>query len=165
VTTHRRESFGQPLANTLRALKALAEIYDDIEVVIPVHHNPNVRRKVYEVLGHTERVHLIEPLAYEPFVQLLNKAYLILTDSGGVQEEAPTLGKPVLVLRDTTERPEGVAAGTARLVGTDADRIVRATRRLLDDSQEYSAMANASNPYGDGTAAVQIVDILMRFSG
>jgi len=160
VTTHRRESFGEPLANTLRALRRLIERYPDLQVVLPVHYNPNVRTKVYEMLNGMARVHLIEPLEYRSFIALLDRAHVILTDSGGVQEEAPSLGKPVLVLRDTTERPEGIEAGTARLVGTDADTIVAAVSTLFDDDNAYQAMANAVNPYGDGTAAARIVDTL-----
>jgi len=119
-----------------------------------------VRKPVYEVLGNAERIHLIEPLPYEPFVQLLNKSYLILTDSGGIQEEAPSLGKPVLVIRDTTERPEGVEAGTAKLVGTDVKTIVKEVKELLKNHEQYNKMAQAANPYGDGTAACKIIDVL-----
>lgn len=162
VTTHRRESFGEPLKNTLRALKEIAAKYPDVEIVLPVHYNPNVREHVYKMLQGAERIHLMEPLSYEPFVQLLNKSYLILTDSGGVQEEAPGLGKPVLVLRETTERPEGLAAGTARLVGTDVARVVSATAELLEDEASYRKMSRAVNPYGDGKAAARITDVIER---
>lgn len=165
VTTHRRESIGEPLQNTLAALKAIVGLYPDVEIVLPVHYNPNVRTVISETLGNVERVHLIEPLTYEPFVQLLNKSYMILTDSGGIQEEAPSLGKPVLVLRDTTERPEGVEAGTSRLVGTDTERIVSETRKLLDDRASYEKMARSVNPYGDGTSARKIADIIQNFQG
>jgi UDP-N-acetylglucosamine 2-epimerase (non-hydrolysing) len=165
VTTHRRESFGEPMANTLLALKRLVARYPDVEVVLPVHYNPNVRGQVYQILDGVERIHLIEPLEYRSFIGLLDRAYLVLTDSGGVQEEAPSLGKPVLVLRETTERPEGVDAGTARLVGTNADDIVAAASQLLDDEKLYQAMANAVNPYGDGAAATRIVDALERELG
>lgn len=166
VTTHRRESFGAPLMNTLRALREIVRRFHDVEIVLPVHYNPNVRSHVMEALGNVERIHLIEPLAYEPFVHLLAKSYLILTDSGGIQEEAPALGKPVLVLRETTERPEGVDAGTARLVGTNVDRILSAVGELLEEIDIYERMARAKNPYGDGTAAGQIVDVLAaRYSG
>lgn len=160
VTTHRRESFGEPLKNTLRALKEIVHRHLDVEIVLPVHYNPNVRDHVYEILQGTERIHLMEPLPYEPFVQLLNKSYLILTDSGGVQEEAPGLGKPVLVLRETTERPEGLEAGTARLVGTDVARIVSAVTELLEDKECYKKMSRAVNPYGDGKAAIRIGDVI-----
>lgn len=162
VTTHRRESFGAPLLNTLHALRQIVERFPDVEIVLPVHYNPQVRTQVYERLAGTSRIHLIEPLPYREFVQLLNKSYFVLTDSGGVQEEAPSLGKPVLVLRDTTERPEGVTAGTARLVGTDPDRIVAAVAELLETKGTYERMAQAVNPYGDGYAASRIVKILER---
>jgi UDP-N-acetylglucosamine 2-epimerase (non-hydrolysing) len=162
VTTHRRESFGEPLKNTLRALREIAARYPDVEIVLPVHYTPNVREHVYKMLQGAERIHLMEPLSYEPFVQLLNKSYLILTDSGGVQEEAPGLGKPVLVLRETTERPEGLAAGTARLVGTDVARIVSATAELLENEASYRKMSRAVNPYGDGKAAARIADVIER---
>lgn len=160
VTTHRRESFGTPLKNTLQALKKIIEIFSDVEIILPVHYNPNVKRHVYEVLGEVDRIHLIEPLSYEPFVQLLNKSYIILTDSGGIQEEAPSLGKPVLVLRETTERPEGIEAGTAKMVGTDIEKIVKSVEELMIYKDFYDKMARSSNPYGDGTAAQQIVGIL-----
>jgi UDP-N-acetylglucosamine 2-epimerase (non-hydrolysing) len=160
VTTHRRESFGQPLRNTLQALKKIARRFEDVEIVLPVHYNPNVRPHVYKLLGGIDRIHLIEPLPYESFVHLLNRSFLILTDSGGVQEEAPSLGKPVLVLRETTERPEGITAGTARLIGTDTDRIVAAVAELLENERAYQRMAQAINPYGDGLAAARIADIL-----
>jgi len=162
VTTHRRESFGEPLKNTLRALKEIVRQHPDVEIVLPVHYNPNVRPYVYEALAGTERIHLIEPLSYEPFVQLMNKSYLIVSDSGGVQEEAPGLGKPVLVLRETTERPEGIEAGTARLVGTDAERIVSAVTELLEDETAYKKMSRAVNPYGDGKAATRIAEVIEK---
>jgi len=162
VTTHRRESFGEPLKNTLRALKEIVRRHPDVEIVLPVHYNPNVRPHVYEALAGTERIHLMEPLSYEPFVQLMNKSYLIVSDSGGVQEEAPGLGKPVLVLRETTERPEGIAAGTARLVGTDAERIVPAVTELLEDESAYRKMSRAVNPYGDGKAATRIAEVIEK---
>lgn len=162
VTTHRRESFGKPLANTLLALKKIVAGYPDVQIVLPVHYNPNVRSQVYKILEGVDRIHLIEPLEYRSFINLLDRAYLVLTDSGGVQEEAPSLGKPVLVLRETTERPEGIDAGTARLVGTNVENIVKTVSTLLDDKQAYESMACAVNPYGDGTAAVQIVDALER---
>jgi len=165
VTTHRRESFGPPMRNTLEALRRIAERYPDVEIVLPVHYNPRVRQEVYRHLGGVPRVHLIEPLGYEAFVHLMKHSCLVLTDSGGIQEEAPSLGKPVLVLRDTTERPEGIRAGTARLVGTNADRIVRAASRLLEDGRAYRAMAQAVNPYGDGRAAQRIANILQTRFG
>jgi UDP-N-acetylglucosamine 2-epimerase (non-hydrolysing) len=160
VTTHRRESFGPPMRNTLKALRRIAERYPDVEIVLPVHYNPSVRQEVYRLLSGIERIHLVEPLGYEAFVHLLKRCYLVLTDSGGVQEEAPSLGKPVLVLRETTERPEGIRAGTAMLVGTNAERIVKATATLLDNPRAYRAMAQAVNPYGDGRAAKRIAAIL-----
>jgi UDP-N-acetylglucosamine 2-epimerase (non-hydrolysing) len=160
VTTHRRESFGLPLRNTLKALRWIVERYPDVEIVLPVHYNPNVRQQVFRMLDGIERIHLVEPLPYEAFVQLMSRSYLVLTDSGGIQEEAPSLGKPVLVLRQTTERPEGIKAGTAKLVGTNFDRIVKAAARLLDDSRAYRAMAQAVNPYGDGRASVRIATVL-----
>lgn len=162
VTTHRRESFGKPLLNTLSALKKITEIFQNVEIVIPVHYNPNVRKSVYAVLRNAERIHLIDPLDYVAFIHLLNKSYLILTDSGGVQEEAPSLGKPVLVLRETTERPEGIKAGVAKMVGTDTDRIVSNVRELIEDQETYKKMAQVANPYGDGRAATRIADILER---
>lgn len=165
VTTHRRESFGEPLRNVLSAIKKIVAAYADVEVIIPVHYNPNVRSKIHELLGHVERVHLIEPLPYETFVQLLNKTYLILTDSGGIQEEAPSLSKPVLVLRETTERPEGIEAGTARLIGTDTQAIVSAVQELLENPESYKRMISARNPYGDGNAAVKIVEVLQNTFG
>jgi len=160
VTTHRRESFGIPLQNTLKALKQIVNLFKEVEIILPVHYNPNVKNYVYDLLGDVNRIHLIEPLPYEPFVQLLNKCYLILTDSGGIQEEAPSLGKPVLVLRETTERPEGIEAGTAVMVGTDVEIIVSKVEELIKDANKYNEMAQIANPYGDGNAAYEIVDIL-----
>ena len=160
VTTHRRESFGTGLTNTCFALRQLARTIDDVVIVFPVHPNPNVREPVYRILGDEPNLLLIEPQPYRPFVELMNRAYIILTDSGGLQEEAPSFGKPVVVLRDTTERPEGVAAGCAQLVGTDPEQIAEATLRLLTDSQQYARMSNARNLYGDGTAAIRIASIL-----
>jgi len=159
VTGHRRENFGQGFEDICQALRKIAE-RDDVEIVYPVHLNPNVQEPVRRILGDCSRIHLIEPLDYLPFVYLMNRAYLLLTDSGGIQEEAPSLGKPVLVMRDTTERPEAVQAGTVRLVGTDASRIVSDTIALLDDMQKYHRMSQAHNPYGDGRAAQRIVKIL-----
>lgn len=156
VTGHRRESFGPGLDRICRALATLVRRNPDVEVIYPVHLNPNVRGPVRRALGGHSRIHLIEPLEYMPFVGLMRRAYLILTDSGGIQEEAPTLGKPVLVMRDKTERGEGLSAGTARLVGTDVKRIVRSAERLLRSRAAYERMSRAANPYGDGRAAVRI---------
>jgi len=161
VTGHRRESFGTGFGNICTALTRLAA-REDIEILYPVHLNPNVQGPVQEMLGHCSNVHLISPQDYPTFVYLMNRCYIILTDSGGVQEEAPSLGKPVLVMRDTTERPEAVAAGTVRLVGTDAELIFKETSRLLDDQDHYKRMAAAHNPYGDGTAAKQILEAIKR---
>ena len=164
VTGHRRENFGEGFENICQALSEIAARHPDSEILYPVHLNPNVQEPVRRLLGGATRknVHLIEPVDYLPFVYLMNRAYLIITDSGGVQEEAPSLGKPVLVMRETTERPEAVAAGTVRLVGTDRERIVAEAGRLLDSPQEYQLMSRAHNPYGDGQAAARIVDILGR---
>lgn len=161
VTGHRRESFGDPFKHFCEALRQIAQKYDDVQLVYPVHLNPNVRAPVGAVLSDQPNVHLIDPQDYLPFVYLMSKAYLIITDSGGIQEEAPALGKPVLVTRETTERPEAVRAGTARLVGTNTERIVSEVSRLLDDRGQYVAMAHANNPYGDGHASERIVDALM----
>lgn len=162
VTAHRRESFQRGLASICRALRELAERHDDIEIVYPVHLNPNVQKTVRGELEGVERVHLIPPLAYLPFLRLMEKSYLILTDSGGVQEEAPTFGVPVLVLREKTERPEGLEAGVAKLVGTDPERIVGEASRLLEDPEEHARMASMENPYGDGRAAERIVRALVE---
>ena len=159
VTSHRRENFGDGMQNIANAVKRLAS-RNDIAVIFPVHLNPNVRVVMNEQLADLDNVALIEPLDYPHFARLLDICDLMLTDSGGVQEEAPALGKPVLVMRETTERPEGVEAGTAKLVGTDADTIVRETERLLDDEAAYSAMARAHNPFGDGHSAARIADLL-----
>lgn len=159
ITGHRRENFGSGFEEICNALASLAK-RDDVELVYPVHLNPNVQEPVRRLLGDISNIHLIEPLDYLPFVYLMNRAYLIITDSGGIQEEAPSLGKPVLVIRDTTERPEAVEAGTVKLVGTDAKKICRETNELLDDEVAYQRMAFAYNPYGDGCAAKRIVDIL-----
>ena len=160
VTCHRRESFGGGFERIARAIAALAGRFPDVEIVLPVHRNPNVREPIHRLLSGVERVHLIEPVDYVPFVWLMKRAHLILTDSGGMQEEAPSLGKPVLVLRETTERPEAVAAGTVRLVGTDTDTIVEETARLLGDAQAYQSMSAASNPYGDGLAVGRIIEAI-----
>jgi UDP-N-acetylglucosamine 2-epimerase (non-hydrolysing) len=160
VTAHRRESFGEPFRDLCRGLAALARRYPDDTILYPMHMNPNVRGPVGELLEGVPNIRLIEPLDYEPFVHLLKRAYLVLTDSGGIQEEAPGLGVPVLVMRETTERPEGVVAGTVKLVGTDTDRIVTEASRLLDDEVAYAEMAQAKNPYGDGRACARICEIL-----
>ncbi len=162
VTAHRRESFGRGFEDICQALREIASRNPDISIIYPVHLNPNVREPVQRIIGNTDRIHLIEPLEYEPFVYLMNRSYMILTDSGGIQEEAPSLGRPVLVMREVTERPEAVEAGTAKLVGTRAERIVDETQRLLDDPAEYRKMASIQNPYGDGRAAERIVAILSR---
>jgi len=160
VTTHRRESLGEPMREIYRALAAVVREFPDIEVVFPVHLNPAVRSCVSEELGTVRRVHLIDPLDYQPHVNVMARSCLVLTDSGGMQEEAPALGKPVLVLRETTERPEAVAAGTVRMVGTNREKIYQETKRLLTDPAAYRAMAAAVNPYGDGRAAGRIVAAL-----
>jgi len=165
VTTHRRENWGAPLESICGAIGELVERYRDVEVVLPVHPNPAVREPIETALGGRERIRLVEPLGYRRFAALLRAAHLVLTDSGGIQEEAPSLGKPVLVLRRTTERPEAVAAGTARLVGTDRATIVAETSRLLDSPGEYERMARAVNPYGDGTASRRIADALAERLG
>lgn len=160
VTAHRRESFGGPFESICMALLDLAERNTDIEIVYPVHLNPNVRQPVRRILAGHPRIHLLAPIRYEQFVHLMAEAYLILTDSGGIQEEAPALGKPVLVMRETTERPEATEAGTARLVGTDRQRIVAEAERLLRSEEDYRTMARTANPFGDGRAAERIVSIL-----
>ncbi len=164
VTTHRRENLGEPMRHVYEALRQIVSEYSDVEVIFPVHKNPKVRKVVSEELGNLPRVHLIDPLDYEPFANLMHRAYLILTDSGGIQEEAPSLGKPVLVLRDTTERPEAIKAGTVKLIGTQKQRVIDEVKYLLDDRSEYMRMANTCNPYGDGLAARRIIDaILYRY--
>jgi UDP-N-acetylglucosamine 2-epimerase (non-hydrolysing) len=162
VTGHRRENFGQGFENICRALTEIAERYNDVEILYPVHLNPNVQETVNSILGNDQRhnIHLIEPVDYLPFVYLINRSYLIISDSGGVQEEAPSLGKPVLVMREATERPEAVTAGTVKLVGTDREKIVLEASRLLDDAAVYQTMSMAHNPYGDGKAAARIVEAL-----
>jgi UDP-N-acetylglucosamine 2-epimerase (non-hydrolysing) len=160
VTGHRRESFGAGFVNICEAIRDLANRHTDVEIIYPVHLNPNVREPVGKILSEISNVHLIEPVSYEEFVHLMNKAYLLLTDSGGIQEEAPALAKPVLVMRDNTERPEAVEAGTARLVGTERTEIVTSVEELLTDAGAYERMATATNPYGDGRAAEKIVQVL-----
>ncbi len=161
VTTHRRENLGEPMRQVYKALKSIVEEFPDVEIIFPVHKNPKVREVVNEELGKLDRVCLIDPLDYEPFANLMNKATLILTDSGGVQEEAPALGKPVLVLRDTTERPEAVDAGTVKLIGTNQDTVYESAKILLTNPEEYKKMAEARSPYGDGHAAERIVKALL----
>lgn len=161
VTTHRRENLGEPMRHVYQALKELAGEFCDVEIVFPVHRNPKVREVVESELGGLPRVHLIDSLDYEPFANLLARSYLVLTDSGGIQEEAPALGKPVLVLRDTTERPEAIAAGTVKLIGTDKKRVYGEAKRLLEDRAAYEKMSGACNPYGDGQAARRIVEAIL----
>jgi UDP-N-acetylglucosamine 2-epimerase (non-hydrolysing) len=163
VTGHRRESFGDGFERICAALAQIVDRFEDVDIVYPVHLNPNVREPVQRILGGRDNVHLIAPQDYQPFVYLMNRAEIIITDSGGVQEEAPSLGKPVLVMRDTTERPEAVEAGTVRLVGTDPDKIVTWATQLLTDRAAYEEMSFAHNPYGDGKATGRILDALERF--
>ena len=160
VTGHRRENFGQGFLNICEALKVLAKNNPDINILYPVHLNPNVRKPVNELLSNVSNIKLVEPFQYEEFIYLMSRSYLILTDSGGIQEEAPSLGKPVLVMRDTTERPEAVEAGTVKLVGSDQNDIVKEVQNLLDDSSEYQRMSKAHNPYGNGNASKKILKIL-----
>lgn len=160
VTGHRRENFGQGFVNICEALKTLALNNPEIDIVYPVHLNPNVQKPVNEILSNTPNVYLIEPLQYEQFIYMMNKSYFIITDSGGVQEEAPSLGKPVLVMRDTTERPEAVDAGTVKLVGTNKEVIIEEAQKLLDNKEEYEKMSKAHNPYGDGKACERIVNFI-----
>ena len=165
VTTHRRENLGEPMRHVYQALRKVLENHPDVEAIFPVHKNPKVREIVDEELGKLAQVHLIEPLDYEPFANLMAKVDIVLTDSGGIQEEAPALGKPVLVLRDTTERPEAVDAGTVKLVGTAYDDVFRETSLLLDDSKYYQSMAEAANPYGDGRACERIIRKILHENG
>jgi UDP-N-acetylglucosamine 2-epimerase (non-hydrolysing) len=160
VTGHRRENFGQGFLNICASLKELALKYPDVDIVYPVHLNPNVQKPVNEILSDVDNVFLIAPLDYEPFVYLMSRSFFILTDSGGIQEEAPSLGKPVLVMRDTTERPEALDAGTVKLVGTDPDKIIKECIALLEDKDAYLAMSKSHNPYGDGKACEKIVTYL-----
>jgi UDP-N-acetylglucosamine 2-epimerase (non-hydrolysing) len=160
ITAHRRENLGEPMRNMFRAIKRIVDEKPDIKVIYPIHMNPIVREAANEILGDNKRVRIIEPLEVLDFHNFLSRSYLILTDSGGIQEEAPSLGKPVLVMRDTTERPEGIAAGTLKLVGTDEEIIYQNFKLLLEDQVEYQKMSQASNPYGDGLASKRIADIL-----
>jgi len=160
LTGHRRENFGKPFENVCSAINAIAKKYPDVEIIYPVHLNPNVREPVYRLLKNFSNIHLLEPLDYPKMIWLLSKSYIVLTDSGGIQEEAPSLNKPVLVLRDVTERMEGVLAGTAKLVGTDYDRIVSNVSQLLDEEDAYNAMVKSINPYGQGETSDQVIAIL-----
>ena len=163
VTGHRRENFGEGFINICNALKEIAEKNPDTQIIYPVHLNPNVRQPVFEILGQTKNIHLIEPLNYPAFIWLMQQSYLIITDSGGIQEEAPSLGKPVLVMRDTTERPEAVEAGTVILVGTDKAKIIEHTEVLLNDKNAYEQMSRLHNPYGDGKASERIFDFFLKY--
>lgn len=163
LTAHRRENLGEPMRYMFRAVRKIVDEFPDVKVIYPVHKNPNVQKIAWEVLSGTDRIKLIEPLDVVDFHNFMARSYLILTDSGGVQEEAPSLGKPVLVMRDTTERPEGIKAGTLKLVGTNTERIYQETKRLLIDSQLYQTMSKAVNPYGDGHASERIVQVLLDY--
>ncbi len=165
VTTHRRENLGEPMRQVYQALRAIVEEFSDVRAIFPVHRNPQVQQVVQQELGDAPRVHLVEPMDYQPFANLMNQAHIILTDSGGIQEEAPSLGKPVLVLRDTTERPEAIDAGTVKLIGTGRERVYQELKLLLSEPAEYTRMAEATNPYGDGRAAARIVDCLRHRFG
>ena len=165
VTAHRRENLGEPMRNIFKAIRKIVDEFNDVKVIYPIHLNPKVRDVAHEVFDGCDRVKLIEPLEVFDFHNFINKCYFIMSDSGGVQEEAPSLGKPVLVLRDTTERPEGIDAGTLKLVGTNEDNIYKEAKRLLTDKEEYERMSKASNPYGDGHASERIVDaIISKYS-
>lgn len=165
VTGHRRESFGEGFKRICEALRILAENNPDVQIVYPVHLNPNVKGPVHSILGDIDNIHLISPLDYDPFIYLMSQSCLILTDSGGIQEEAPTLGIPALIMRDTTERMEGVEAGSSKLVGTDIQVIISKTQELLDDEEEYQRVSNITNPYGDGKASQRIVNIISENLG
>lgn len=162
ITAHRRENLGEPMKNMFRAIRRVMDEHPDVKAIYPIHMNPVVRATANEILGGEDRIHIIEPLEVIDFHNFLNKSYMILTDSGGIQEEAPSLGKPVLVMRDTTERPEGIAAGTLKLVGTEEETIYNNFKLLLENKEEYEKMSNASNPYGDGFACKRIADILEK---
>ena len=165
VTAHRRENIGEPLQNICEALKFIANNHEDVEIVYAVHKNPAVREIADQILGDCQRVHLLEPLDAEEMHNLMDRSFLVLTDSGGLQEEAPSLGKPILVLRNETERPEAIEFGTLKLAGTDKDNIIKLTEELLNDKAEYNKMANAVNPYGDGTASQRIIESLLYHFG
>ena len=160
ITAHRRENLGEPMKNMFRAIRRCLDEHPDVKAIYPIHMNPAVRQTANEILGGVDRIRIIEPLDVLDFHNFMARSYLILTDSGGIQEEAPSLGKPVLVMRDTTERPEGIDAGTLKLVGTDEEVIYQNFKLLLEDVRLYSAMSNASNPYGDGFACKRIADVL-----
>ena len=160
ITCHRRENLGQPMKNIFKGIKKLVDEFDDIKIVYPIHLNPLVRNTANEVFGNNDRIRLIEPLDVFDFHNFINNSYFIMTDSGGVQEEAPSLGKPVLVLRDTTERPEGVKAGTLKLAGTNEDKVYSLAKELLTNKKLYNKMSKANNPYGDGHASERIADII-----
>lgn len=162
ITAHRRENLGEPMRHMFRAIRRVMDEHSDVKAIYPIHMNPVVRETANEILGDDDRIHIIEPLEVLDFHNFLNRSYLILTDSGGIQEEAPSLGKPVLVMRDTTERPEGITAGTLKLVGTEEESIYQNFKLLLEDQIEYAKMSNASNPYGDGFASQRIADILEK---
>lgn len=164
ITGHRRENFGEGFINICKALKALANLYPSVDFIYPMHLNPNVRKPINEVFGEDkpDNIFFIEPLDYLPFIYLMKQSYLVLTDSGGIQEEAPGLGKPVLVMRDNTERPEAVEAGTVQLVGTQYDKIVKGVSQLLDDENHYNSMSKANNPYGDGKSSDRIIEFLLK---
>lgn len=162
ITAHRRENLGEPMKNMFRAIRRVMDEHTDVKAIYPIHMNPIVRKTADEFLGGDDRIHIIEPLDVLDFHNFLGRCFLVLTDSGGIQEEAPSLGKPVLVMRNTTERPEGIAAGTLKLVGTDEEVIYRSFKQLLEDNEEYARMSNACNPYGDGFASKRIADILVR---
>lgn len=162
ITVHRNENLGDPMRQIFRGVKKVLSEHEDVRIIFPMHLNPKVRKICYEVLGNNDKIHLIEPLDVVDFHNFMNASYLILTDSGGIQEEAPYMGKPVLVLRNTTERPEGVSAGTVKLVGTNEENIYKEFSTLLNDSEEYRSMANANNPYGDGYASKRIVDCILQ---
>ncbi len=162
LTAHRRENLGDPMRNIFRAVKRITDEFEDVKVIYPIHKNPKVREVAKEIFGDSDKIKLIEPLEVFDFHNFQNKSYIIMTDSGGIQEEAPSLGKPVLVLRDTTERPEGIDAGTLKLVGTDEEIIYEEAKKLLSDKKEYEKMSHASNPYGDGHACEKIVDAIIK---
>lgn len=164
ITAHRRENLGEPMRHMFKAIRRVMDEHPDVKAIYPIHMNPVVREIANEYLGDDDRIHIIEPLDVLDFHNFLSRSYLILTDSGGIQEEAPSLGKPVLVMRDTTERPEGIAAGTLKLVGTEEETIYKEFSRLLSDKDEYEAMSKASNPYGDGHACERIADVLIQES-
>ena len=163
LTSHRRENIGKPMENIFSAVRDITLKHEDVEVVFPIHLNPKVREIAYKVFEGNNRIHLIEPLDYEPFTNLMARVHMVVTDSGGLQEEAPSLGKPVLVIREETERPEGIEAGTAKLIGTSYDKVYEEMDLLLSNQEEYNKMANAVNPYGDGKASERIVDIILKY--